>query len=124
LTWYHARVVMKRSCIVLACLVAALAFGSACSSPRPSHPALSPTVAQQLLRYNTRAANHLKYIQSQDRSCVYQLTLPDQSNHPDSVEVDHIAFCSGRSDLKQFDARVEFQWNKAEHKWELVHFGS
>ena len=66
----------------------------------------------------------LKYIQSQDRTCVYQLQLPDQSSHPDSVEVDHISFCSGRSDLKQFDARVEFQWNKAENKWEISHFGS
>jgi len=115
---------MNRSCIVLACFVAALIFEPACSSPRPTHPALSPGAAQQLLRYDTRAANHLKSIQSQDRTCVYQVNLPDQSNHPDSVEVDHIAFCSGRSDLKQFDTRVEFQWNKAENKWEISHFGS
>lgn len=115
---------MKRYCIILAGLAAALVFESACSRPRPSHPALSPTIAQQLLRYNTRAANHLKYIQSQDRTCVYELQLPDQSNHPDSVEVDHIAFCSGRNDLKQFDARVEFQWNKTENKWEIAHFGN
>ena len=115
---------MNPSCIVLACFVAALIFEPACSSPRPTHPALSPGAAQQLLRYDTRAANHLKSIQSQDRTCVYQVNLPDQSNHPDSVEVDHIAFCSGRSDLKQFDTRVEFQWNKAENKWEISHFGS
>lgn len=77
-----------------------------------------------LVHYDTRAANHLKYIKSQDPTCEYRLQLPDQGNHPDSVEVDHIAFCSGRSDLKAFDASVEFRWNKAENKWELYHFGS
>lgn len=123
-TWYDARVVTKHSSLVLAGFAGALAFVGACSSPPPQHPPLSPTVAQQLLRYNTRAANHLKYIQSQDRSCVYQVNLPDQSSHPKTVEVNHIAFCSGRNDLKQFDARVEFEWNQAAGKWEISYFGS
>jgi len=114
---------MKRSSIVLASAVPALLFGAACSSPRETHPPLSPTVAQELLRYNTRAANHLKYIKSQDKSCVYQVTLPDQSGNPSSIQVNHIAFCSGRNDLKQFDARVEYEWNKNENKWEISYFG-
>jgi hypothetical protein len=116
--------VKKHSRIVLACIGCALLFQFGCSEARPTHPPLSPTVAQQLLRYNTRAANHLKYIQSQDKSCVYQVNLPDQSSHPEFVVVNHIAFCSGRNDLKQFDARVEYQWNKNENKWEIAHFGS
>lgn len=115
---------MKRSSIVLACVAPGLFFWAACSSPRPTHPPLSPTIAQQLLRYNTRAANHLKYIQSQDKSCVYQVTLPDQSSNPSSIQVNHIAFCSGRNDLKQFDAHVEYEWNKNENKWEISYFGS
>jgi hypothetical protein len=105
-------------------LVPILAFEFACSSPPPQHPALGPGAAQELLRYNTRAANHLKYIKSQDPTCEYRLQLPDQGHHPDSVQVDHIAFCSGRNDLKAFDARVEFTWNKAENKWEISYFGS
>jgi hypothetical protein len=116
--------VIKRPSLLSIWLASAALFQAACSSPKPTHPALSPTVAQELLRYNTRAANHLKYIKSQDPTCVYQVNLPDQSNHPDFVVVDHISFCSGRNDLKQFDARVEYQWNKTENKWEISHFGS
>src|SRR5690348_5225437 len=114
---------MKHSWNIVAWLASAVVFEAACSSPRPTHPALSPTVAEELRRYNTRAANHLKYIKSQDRSCVYQVTLPDQSSNPSSIEVNHIAFCSGRNDLKQFDARVEYQWNKDANKWEISYFG-
>jgi hypothetical protein len=114
---------MKHFWIALVWLGLVLVFEAACSSPRPTHPGLSPTVAQELLRYNTRAANHLKYIKSQDRSCVYQVVLPDQSNNPSTIEVNHIAFCSGRNDLKQFDARVEYQWNKNANKWEISYFG-
>jgi hypothetical protein len=116
--------VKKLILITPALLGVSMLYQAGCSSAPPPTPPLSPVVAEQLLRYNTRAANHLKYIQSQDRTCEYKLALPDQSHHPTSVEVDHIAFCSGRNDLKQFDARVEFQWNKAANKWEIVHFGS
>jgi hypothetical protein len=95
-----------------------------CGGPPPSHPALSPQAAEQLLHYNNRAANHLKYIQSQDRTCTYRITLPDQSSHPTSITLTHIAWCSGRNDLKAFDARVEYQWNKSAGKWEIGYFGS
>jgi hypothetical protein len=100
-------------------------FVLACSSTKPpEHPPLSPTIAEQLLHYDTRADNHLKNLKRLDPTCVYKLQLPDQSTHPESIEIDHIAFCSGRNDLKAFDTRADFQWNKAAGKWELVHVGS
>ena len=105
-----------------AALAAAITTG--CGSAPPSHPPLSPQVAQQLLRYNTRAANHLKFVQHENPACEYVLQLPDQSPHQDSIEVDHIVSCGGRTDLKAYDASVEYTWNKATGTWEITHFGS
>ncbi len=102
----------------------AAAFLAACSPPKPAIPPLSPEVAQQLIRYDTRATNHLKFVQSQMPGCEYVLHLPDQASHPQSVEVDHIVSCGGRTDLKAYDASAEFQWNQAQGHWELYHFGS
>ena len=118
-TWYDAAVRVRAFFALFAALLA-----GACSSPPPSHPGLSPQAAQQLLRYNQRAVNHLKFVQHENPSCQYVLNLPDQSGHPDSVEVDHIVSCGGRTDFKAYDASVEFEWNKATGQWEISHFGS
>jgi hypothetical protein len=63
-------------------------------------------------------------VQHENRSCEYVLHLPDQGAHQDSIEVDHIVSCGGRTDLKAFDASVEYEWNKAKGSWEISHFGS
>jgi hypothetical protein len=109
------------------CALFVLAAGlvlTSCGTTPPSHPPLSPQVAQQLLRYNQRAVNHLKFVQHENSVCQYILQLPDQSSNPSSIEIDHIVSCRGRTDLKAYDARVEYEWNKAEGKWELTYFGS
>jgi hypothetical protein len=95
-----------------------------CTEKAPPHPALSPLAAERLLHYDTRAQNRLKSIQKQDRTCDFKIQLPDQSTHPTVVEADHVVTCGGRNDLKAFDANAEFQWNKAQKRWELSHFGS
>jgi hypothetical protein len=97
--------------------------GVGCTPKVPPHPALGPVTAERILHYDTKAQNRLKESKSQDPSCDYKIQLPDQSTHPDSVEVDHVVWCGGRNDLKQFDANAEFTWNKERGQWELSHFG-
>jgi hypothetical protein len=119
--WYDAAVKTRFLSALLA-TTAGLLLG--CGSAPPSHPPLSPQIAQQLLRYNTRAANHLKFVQHEDPSCSYVLQLPDQGPHQSSIELSHIVSCNGRTDIKAFDARVEYEWNKSKGSWEITYFGS
>jgi hypothetical protein len=105
------------------CLPLALALAS-CSTPKPAHPGLTPLAAEQLLHFDTRAQNRLKYIKSRNPICDFKVVLPDQSAHPDTITVEHVVNCGGRTDLKEFDSSVEFQWNKTTNEWELSYFGS
>ena len=114
---YDARVVKKFW------LAPATLLLLACNPPPPPHPALSPGTAETLLRYDSRAAAHLQTLKHQDPTCIYRVVLPDQTAHPQSISVEHIAFCSGRNDLKAFDTRAEFEWDKAAGKWTLAHLG-
>lgn len=118
-TWYDAAVKTRLYFVPLAAV-----FCISCGASRPTHPPLSPQIAQQLLRFNTRAANHLKFVQHENHTCEYVVHLPDQSGHPNSIEVDHIVSCGGRTDLKAFDASVEYEWNQTKGSWEITHFGS
>lgn len=120
-TWYDAAVKTR---FLWALLATATGLFLGCGSAPPSHPPLSPQIAQQLLRYNTRAANHLKFVQHEDSSCSYVLQLPDQGPHQSSIELSHIVSCNGRTDIKAFDARVEYEWNKSKGSWEITYFGS
>jgi hypothetical protein len=117
-TWYDSGVVKKTIAFVIPILWAG------CSAPPPSHAALSPMVAQQLLQFHPRAKTHLEFAKKQDRTCRYDVSLPDQGNHPDVIAVPHIMNCSGRTDNKAVDSRVEFEWNKASKRWEISYFGS
>ena len=63
-------------------------------------------------------------MKTQNPTCEFKVILPDQSSHPDTVTVDHVVNCGGRTDLKEFDSNVEFQWNKTTNEWELSYFGS
>jgi hypothetical protein len=116
--WYDARVMAKLLLLALAALCAS------CTPQVPPHPALAPITAERLLHYDARAQNRLKHIKSEDPTCDFKVLMPDQSNHPDSIEANHVVSCGGRTDLKQFDANAEFRWNKERGQWELAYFGS
>lgn len=96
---------------------------AACSPPPPQHPKLTPMTANELLRFNTRAQNWIKFVKKQNPVCEFRLELPDQNAHPDWVSVDHIVSCGGNNHIAAFDASVEFQYNKTAKRWEIVRFG-
>src|SRR5439155_7366548 len=58
-----------------------------CSPPPPPTPSLTPQNAAELLHYNNRAENWLKFVKKHDSSCGYKLDLPDQSSHPAAIDL-------------------------------------
>jgi hypothetical protein len=104
----------------LICLV----FLTACSSPPPPTPSLTPQNAGGLLHYNNRAENWLKFVKKRDPTCDYKIELPDQSSHPASIDLDHIVWCSNRPAPKELNASVQFVYDKAAQRWVILRFSS
>jgi hypothetical protein len=64
----------------------------------------------------------MKFIQNQGGSCKYTINLPDQSGHPETIDVDHAVTCGGRPAPKMFDATVSFEYDKAAGRWLITRF--
>ncbi|MBV9302960.1 MAG: hypothetical protein JOY62_16025 [Acidobacteriaceae bacterium] len=105
------------------CFISVLLL-SACSAPPPPTPSLLPETAAQLLQYNNKAKDWLTYVKKHDPSCEYKLDLPDQSAHPTEIDLDHIMYCGNRPGPKEYDASVQFVYDKAAQHWVILRFSS
>jgi hypothetical protein len=103
-------------------LIWVLLLAGCSAPPPPPTPALTTQNATELLHYNNKADNWLKYVKKHDPSCEYKLELPDQTSHPAAVDLDHIVWCGNRPSPKEFDASVQFVYDKAAQHWVILRF--
>jgi hypothetical protein len=96
----------------------------ACGKPKPQVPSLTPQQAAALLQFDNKAHNWMDFVKRNNTGCEYKLDLPDQSNQPEEIDVDHIVSCGGRPAPKEFDASVVFVYDKAEQHWIVKRFSS
>jgi hypothetical protein len=108
----------------LACLICLVILAGCGAPPPPPTPSLNVGTAGALLHYNNRAQNWLKYVKKHDPTCEYRLDLPDQSSHPTSIDLDHIVWCGNRPGPKEFNASVQFVYDKAAQRWVILRFSS
>jgi hypothetical protein len=98
-------------------------FLTACSEPPKAQiPSLTPEVANQVLHYNSKAEGWIAHAKGQDPSCVYQLDIPDQTNHPTTLDFSHIVKCGGRVSPLELDASVSFEFDKDAGHWVISRF--
>ena len=109
-----------------ASLFALALMGVGCGStpPKPSVPSLAPETAYTLLQNDAKAKNWLIYVQKQNASCRYELLLPDQSAHPDTIDLTHIVVCGGAPASKEYDASVSFAYDNQAQHWTVSRFSS
>ncbi|MDQ2713136.1 MAG: hypothetical protein M3Y72_03285 [Acidobacteriota bacterium] len=101
-----------------------LLLASCGGPPKPTVPSLNPQEAAELLHYNNKAQDWLKYVRKQNAACDYRLDLPDQSTHPAEIDLDHIVLCGNRPSPKEFDASVVFNYDATQGKWVISRFAS
>ncbi len=94
------------------------------SKPKVETPSLTPQEASALLQYDNKAHNWIMYVKKQNPVCDYKLDLPDQSNQPAEISLDHIVTCGSRPSPKEFDASVVFVYDKAQGRWVVQRFAS
>jgi hypothetical protein len=111
---------MTRFCFVGTCLL----LVSCGPPPPPPVPSLTPQQAGQLLHYNNKAQNWLKYVRKQNPACDYRLDLPDQSSHPASIDLNHIVICGAQPSQKEFDATVSFAYDRNKGTWVIEQFSN
>lgn len=87
-------------------------------------PSLNPQQAAELLHYNNKAQNWMKFVKKQNAACDYRLDLPDQSAHPTTIDLDHIVMCGARPSPREFDASVSYSYDQAQGKWLITRFSS
>ncbi len=87
-------------------------------------PMLNPQEAGALLHYNNKAQDWMKYVRRQNPACEYHLELPDQTNHPTTIDLAHIVLCGSRPSPKEFDATVSFEYDATQGKWVITRFAS
>ena len=98
---------------------------AACSAPPKSNiPPLTPQQAGELLHYNNKAQNWLKYVQRNNPGCDYRLDLPDQRTHPTEIDLSHIVVCGARPVPREFDASVSFEYDHNRGTWVISRFSS
>jgi hypothetical protein len=95
-----------------------------CGPPKADVPSLTPEGAAELLHYNNKAADWIKYVKKQDASCEYKLDLPNQTSRPTTIDLDHIVVCGSRPSPKEFDASVSFAYDKDHQRWVITRFAS
>jgi hypothetical protein len=96
----------------------------ACAPPKPVTPYLTPQTANQLLHYDTKAEAWMTHVRRQDPNCEYKLDLPDQTNHPAQIDLDHIVSCANRPSPRELDASVSFEYDPAAQRWVVKRFSS
>jgi hypothetical protein len=92
--------------------------------PKSDVPPLNPQQAGELLHYNNKAQDWLKYVRRQNAACDYRLELPDQSSHPTTIDLDHIVMCGSRPSPKEFDASISFSYDQNRKQWVITKFSS
>ena len=98
---------------------------SACGGPPPpTIPALNQEVANELLRYDTKASNWLIYVQKTNPVCNWHLELPDQSAQPTEIDLEQIVWCGASPAPRALGASVIFNYNKADGHWHVTRFSS
>jgi hypothetical protein len=95
-----------------------------CSDPKPTTPALTPELANQLLNFDERAQNFIAHVKKQNPGCEFSLTLPDQVPPLTQIDLGHIVQCQGRPAPLEFDASVTFVYDATTGKWSLKRFSS
>jgi hypothetical protein len=95
-----------------------------CSEPKPTTPALTPELANQLLNFDERARIFIAHVKKQNPGCEFVLALPDQVPPLTQIDLGHIVLCQGRPAPLEFDASVTFVYDKATGKWSLKRFSS
>lgn len=112
---------MKR----LAAAIPTLLLAACSSAPKkPQVPALTPEAAHGLLQFDNRAHGWIEYVKRHNTACEYEINLPDQSNQPAEIDLDHIVWCSGQPGPKEFDASVVFVYDPDQGKWTIKRFSS
>ncbi len=107
----------------ISCLGLLLLLAS-CGAPKSTIPSLNPQQANELLHYNNKAQDWLKYVRKQNAACDYRIDLPDQTNHPPELDLDHIVMCGARPSPKEFDASVTFNYDANKKTWIISRFSS
>jgi hypothetical protein len=103
-----------------------LSLVSCSTPPKPTIPALTLQNATELLQRDPKADNWLKYVQKNNTksACEYKIDLPDQTNHPSQIDLDHIVWCGNQPSPKEFDASVSFEFDKDTQHWVITRFAS
>ena len=116
---------VKRIVEFLFCMAPVLALTTGCSTPaKPSVPALTPENAAAILRNYQKAQDWITYVKRHNPGCEYRLDLPDQSNQPTTLDLDHVVVCGGAPSPKEFDASVSFEYDKSGQRWVVSRFAS
>jgi hypothetical protein len=100
---------------------------AACGAPpakKAQIPALNPEEAHSLLRYESKAAAWLTYVQKQNPACAYHVDLPDQAAQPTEIDLDHIVWCGATPGPREYNASVVFTYDKAAGHWTISRFSS
>lgn len=97
---------------------------AACSKPKPQVPQLTPQGAAALLQFDNKAHNWITYVRKHDPTCEYKVDLPDQSNQPTEIDIDHVVSCGGRPAPKEYDASVVFTYDASQSRWAIQRFQS
>jgi hypothetical protein len=113
---------MKQSKIAVA-LALGLLF-SCSGPPKPTTPALTPELANQLLNFDERAQNFITHVKQRNPACEFSLALPDQVPPLTQIDLGHIVQCSGRPAPLEFDASATFIYDASTGKWALKRFSS
>lgn len=97
---------------------------ASCTPAKPEIPSLTPQTAATLLEFSPKAKVWLEHVKKQNAACEYKLDLPDQTNHPTTVDVDHAVSCGGRPSPRELDATVSFVYDQASGRWTISRFSS
>jgi hypothetical protein len=105
--------------------VASLFLLFSCSGPqKPTTPALTPELANQLLNFDERAQTFITRVKKQNPGCEFSLTLPDQVPPLTQIDLGHIVQCQGRPAPLEFNASATFVYDETTGKWTVKRFSS
>jgi lactam utilization protein B len=77
-----------------------------------------------LLNLDSKAKNWLTHVQKENPACGYHVEIPDQSNQPTTIDVEHVVSCGGKPAPRDLDATVSFRWDPQVGHWVISRFSS